>query len=751
MESIGKPLDRADGRLKVTGAARYTAEWDVPNVAYGAIVGSTIAHGTVRTIDVSAARRVPGVLAVLTHENAPRLRPLPEKLGETLLRGGGGMTETRQSLQDTQVHYAGQPVAVVIADTHERSRYAATLVRVTYAESQPQLVMATASRQTRPETFVGSKEEPLQVTIGTPDSALAAAPVRVEQVYESAITHHNPIEQLASLAQWERRDGADFITLYDTTRSLEGLQEIVSGSWGLPNENVHIICPFVGGAFGAKGWLYAPPLLTVMAARVAGRPVKIEWRRQDMFSVAGQRTATRQTLALGATKDGRLTAIRHETQSHASMLSGFAEPCARVTRMMYNVPNIGFSHQVAHLNLPSPCTMRGPGETVGGWALECALDELATDLKLDPVELRLRNYADKNPETGKPWSSKHLKECYERGKKLIGWDARNPTPRAMREGNALIGYGMATTMYPAGRRQASARATIYANGRALVQSATHEIGNGAYTIFRQISADGLALPIERVRFELGDSALPSAPTSGGSVTTATVGPAALAACRAAVGKLKRMAARAAESPLFGATDEAMEARDGHLYLKTNPAKGEDYGTIIRRANLPSVVGDGEAEPGAEREQYSFYSFGAVFAQVRVDESSGVIRVARLCGVYDVGRLMNPKTARSQIIGGMGMGLGATLMEESHYDPQTGLAVVRNLADYHVPSMADTPDIEVDWINVPDPHMGELGARGIGEIGCVGIPAAITNAVFHATGQRIRSLPITPDKLMGEPA
>ncbi|MBC6612453.1 xanthine dehydrogenase family protein molybdopterin-binding subunit [Hymenobacter sp. BT507] len=747
MQATGQPLPRVDGRLKVTGAARYTAEWEVPGLVYGAVVDSARAHGTVRALDTSAARKAPGVLAVLTHENAPRLHPIPEQVRGTQFRGEGGITETRQPLQNATVEYAGQPLAVVVADTHERARYAATLVRVTYNEQPPELAMTSASRTTRPETFLGNDEEKLQVTIGDPNAALAAAPVQLRQVYESAITHHNPIEQLATIARWEKRNGTDFLTLYDTTRGLEVLQEVMATSLGLPQDSVHVICPFIGGAFGSKGWLYAPPLLTAMAARLVGRPVKIEWRRQDMFAVAGQRPSTRQTLSLGATRDGNITALRHDTLTHSSQSSGYTEPCARVSRMLYAVPNMGFTHQLAHLHLPSPCPMRGPGETVGGWALECALDELAAKLQLDPVELRLRNYAEQNPETGKPWSSKHLRECYARGRQLIGWDARNPQPRSMRDGSQLLGYGMATTMYPAGRKEAQARATIFADGRALVQSATHELGNGAYTIFRQISADALALPVEQVRFELGDSSLPSAPTTGGSTTTATVGPAAQAAARAVLEALKRIAVRDAQSPLFGAAAEAIEARQGRLVLQANPATGETYGEILRRAKLPSVVATDGAKPGDERDTYSFYSFGAVFAQVRVDEASGSIRVARLCGVYDVGRLMNPQTARSQILGGMSMGVGAALLEATHYDSRNGRAVVRNLADYHVPSMADTPDIQVEWLHIPDPHISELGARGIGEIGCVGTAAAITNAVYHATGRRYRSIPLTPDKVL----
>ena len=746
-EATGQPLDRVDGRLKVMGGARYTAEWDLPGLAYGALATSAIARGKVRAIEVKAAQQAPGVLAVLTYLNAPRLQPMPDKVGGSLFRGEGGITETLQPLQDATIEYAGQPLAVVVADTHEHARYAATLVRITYDEAKPELDRATASRQTLPEAFTGSKEEPLQVTVGDPKAALAAAPVKLERVYESAITHHNPIEQLATIAHWEKRNGADYLRLYDTTRGVDTLQEVFAASLNLPKENVHIICPFIGGAFGSKGWLYAPALLTAMAARVVGRPVKIEVRRQDMFSTAGQRGATRQTLSLGATRDGKLTALQHDTQAQSSMVSGYTEPCARVSRMLYAVPNLGFAHHLSHLNLPSPCPMRGPGETVGGWALECAIDELATELNLDPVELRLRNYADKNPETGKPFSSKHLRECYARGQELIGWKARNPKPRSMREGNSLIGYGMATTMYPAARREASARATIFADGRALVQSATHELGNGAYTIFRQISADALALPVDSVRFELGDSALPKAPTTGGSATTATIGPAATAASQAALSALKKVAIRDAKSPLFGATEEAIEARDGRLVRKADAAQGETYAAILQRAKLPSISAESTTKPGDEREQFSFYSFGAVFAKVRVDEASGSVRVAQLCAVYDVGRLMNPQTAHSQFIGGMAMGLGAALMEATHYDARNGRAVVRNLADYHVPSMADTPDIIAEALNIPDPHISTLGARGIGEIGCVGTPAAITNAVFHATGQRLRSLPLTPDKLL----
>jgi xanthine dehydrogenase YagR molybdenum-binding subunit len=746
--NIGQPLSRPDGRLKVTGSARYTAEWAVPDLAYGAVVDSAIARGAVKSIDTSQVERLPGVIAVVTHLNAPRLLPLPEKIGETLLRGEGGMSETRQPLQDAEIQYAGQPLAVVVADTLERARYAATLVRVTYDEQVPELSLEEASVKTLPPSFVGNdKGEKLQVNIGDPTAALAAAPVRLECRYETPIQHHNPIETNATIARWEKKDGADALTLFETSRYLQGTQEIVAKCLDLPKENVQVICHFMGGSFGAKGWQWANPLIAALSARVAECPVKIEWRRQEMFAIAGQRSRTLQTLNFGATPEGKITALRHDSRMHSSISSGYTEPCARMTRMMYDVPNIGFSHQLSHLNLPSPCPVRGPGEMPGAWALECALDELAHELKIDPIELRLINYAEKNPETGQPWSSKHLRECYARGKKLIGWDARNPAPRSTREGNSWVGYGMATSMYPAARRKASARATIYADGRAVVESATHDHGNGAYTIFRQIAADGLAIPIDKVRFELGDSKLPSAPATGGSATTASVGPAVLEAARDAVGALKRLAIRDSKSPLYGASEAEIEAKDGHLFLKANSRKGEDYGAILRRAKLSSIGAGGESGPGEEREKFSFFSFGAVFAKVRVDEETGTIRVDNLAAVYDGGRVMNPKTARSQFIGGMTFSMGLTLMEATEYDPNNGRAVIRNLADYHIPCMADTPEFAIEWLDIPDPHINELGARGFGEIGMVGTPAAITNAVFHATGKRLRSLPLTPDKLI----
>ncbi|GCE29390.1 carbon-monoxide dehydrogenase large subunit [Dictyobacter alpinus] len=743
--SIGQALPRIEGYEKVTGTATFTAEWAVPNLTYGAVVDSAIARGTIREIDTAEALAAPGVIAVITHKNAPRLRPYPENGGSFALTGEGGLAERRLPLQDGTIYYGAQSIAVVVANTSEQARYAATLVHVTYDKQAPELVMETASQQVFPKLFLGN--EPLQINTDDAREAIEAAPVQMSRVYESAICHHNPIELLSTIAMWDMHDGEEYLKLYDTTRALDTLRDVFAQSLDMPAKNIRIISHYIGGAFGSKAWSFFNPLLVVLAARVAKRPVKIEWRRQQMYSVAGHRAGTKQTISLGATQDGKLSGLRHDSHTHSSQVSGYTEFVSRMTLMMYDVPHIGCSNQLSYLNLPSPTVMRGPGFLPGGWALECMLDELASEVKIDPVELRLRNYAETNPNNGLPFSNKRLRECYARGKTLFGWDARNPTPRSTRVGNNLIGHGMASAMLPADRVEASAQATIFADGNALVCSATHELGNGAYTIFRQIAAYGIGLPFERVRFELGDTNFPTAPSTHGSVTTATVGTAVLEAAHNVVTELKKRAIQDPASPLFRATLDAIDAHEGRLHLREQVSIGEEYRAILQRAGLSQLVASSTARPGDERKQFAFFSFGAVFAEVRVDERTNAIRIARLCGVYDVGRIINPRTAHSQLMGGMIFGLGATLMEESLYDPHSGLPVVRNLADYHFPSCADTPEIMIESLNIPDPNMGALGAHGVGELGCNGVPAAITNAIFNATGKRIRSLPITLDKLI----
>ena len=744
--AIGRPLPRVDGRLEVTGGATYAAEWDVPDLAHGAVVDSVVSRGAIRSIDASVALAAPGVIAVVSHENAPRLRAYPDKGAGFQLTGEGGMGEVRQPLQDAAIHYGAQSIAVVVAETSEQARHAATLVRVIYDKMPPELDLDAASRKSRPEMFAGA--EPMQKGGAKVQAALDTAPVRLTRDYDCPIQHHNPIEQLASIAIWEERHGEDHLTLYDTTRAVDMLRDVSAQAFSIPAANVRVVSKYIGGAFGSKAWTYHNPLLVALAAKVAKRPVKVEWRRRQVFSVAGHRPGLRQRLEIGAGKDGRIAALHHGSRTHSSPISGYTEFGARMTRMMYDVPQLGYSNELSHLNLPTPSVMRGPGFLMGGWALESAHDELACELGIDPVELRLRNHAEKDPDSGLPFSNKHLRECYERGKALFGWAERDVSPRAKRIGTELVGYGMASCMHPADQQTSSAKVRFMADGTAHSCSATHELGNGAYTIFRQIAADGVALPVERVSFDLGDTRFPASSPTHGSLTTATVGPAVFEAAQAAVKALKAVAARDAGSPLFGASADAIEARDGCLRLSADPAVREDYPTVLRRAGLPQVEGSADGAPGGERRKFAFYSFGAVFAEVRVDEATGAVRVARLCGVYDCGRLINPTTARSQLMGGMIFALGAALMEETVFDRNNGLPVVRNLADYHVPSCADVPRIMIEVLNIPDPYMGgKLGAHGVGEMGTNGVPPAIGNAIFNATGKRLRSLPFTPDKLL----
>ena len=737
---IGEALPRAEGRLKVTGKATYAAEWTVPNLAYGAVVDSAFANGRIRRIDVQAALAAPGVIAVVTHENAPRLGPYPAMGAGFQLPGDGGLGEALQPLQNATIHYGGQSVAVVVADTSERARYAATLVQVEYDAHAPDVDFVLGGHRVTPQSFAGV--ETLQKNIG---DAMVGAPVVLSREFASSPNHHNPIELLCSTAIWTARDGDDQLLIYDASRAVDMLRSVVAESFGLPDANVRVVSKFIGGAFGSKAWSFHVPMLAALAARSAGRPVRIEWRRQQVYTVGGHRPSTRHSVTLSASREGRLQAVQHDGSAATSPVCGYVEYASRETRMMYDAP-VGFTNELVHLNLPSPSVMRGPGFLMGGWALESAMDELARDLDLDPVELRLINHADINPDDGLPFSSKHLRECYARGKALFGGDKRPRGARA-RVGHMVTGYGMASCMHPAARVEASARATLFADGRAVVRAATHELGNGAYTIFRQIAAEGLGLPIERVSFELGDSDYPTAPPTHGSLTTATIGPPVLEAARNVIKALIELAVRQPASPLHGADVDAVAASEGRLHLQTDSQVGEDYASVIQRAGLAHVVASGKAVPGDEQKKFAFYSFGAVFAEVRVDRQTGVVRVARLCGAYDIGRVMNPLTARSQLMGGMIFALGATLMEEGLFDPNTGLAVVRNLADYHVPCCADTPDIDIDILDIPDPNISELGARGCGEMGTNGVSAAICNAIFDAVGVRPRSLPVTPDKIL----
>jgi len=713
---IGQPLPRVDGRLKVTGRATYAAEFPRPKVTYGTLIQSTIANGRVVKIDLSAAKSAPGVIGILTRENAPHFRPYPDDLSRADAPG-----ESRVPLQDDEIHYAGQHLGVVVAEFFEQATYAASLVRVTY-QTQPPIVTLDDERvhknATSPEKFAG--REPLQVKRGDVDAALATAAHKIDLVYSTPIENHNPIETYSTTAEWE---ASDRVLIHECTRGIKQLQRVVANAFGLPQGNVRILCPFIGGAFGSKGFQWSHTLLAAAAAKQVQRPVKLTLTRPQMFDSAGQRARTEQRLSIGADKTGKLVALRHATTTHSSPTHDYTEPCGNTSRMLYSCPNVEVSHRLVRLNLTTPCPMRAPGEAPGVFALECALDELANKADIDPVDFRVRNYAEFNEYENKPWSNKKLRECYQRGAEKFGWSKRSKKPGSMHAADgSQIGFGMATAIYPAGQQKAGATAILNKDGTVTVRSATHEIGTGTYTAMSQFASDTLGIPIEKIRFELGDSQFPEAPNNGGSWLTASVAPAVMGACRELKTKVVDLGG-------------------------SWPNDSTQLANLFARSGQDQIQADFHSEPNKEeREKFSFFSYGALFVEVHVD-LLGQARVKRAVGIYDVGRMINPRLARSQIVGGMLFGFSMALMEGTIPDEKTGRIVNANLADYHVAVHADTPEFDIDFINEPDPHMPDLGARGIGEIGIVGAPAAIANAVFNATGKRVRDLPITPDKLI----
>ena len=517
--------------------------------------------------------------------------------------------------------------------------------------------------------------------------------------------------------------------------------------FGIPPDHIRVIAHYIGGGFGCKGsaWSHVP--LAAVAARVLRRPVKLVLTRQQMFSLVGHRPPTIQRLSLAADREGHLLAIRHEVTSQTSRFDEFVEPSASQTRMLYACPNVKTSHRVVRLDIPTPTFTRAPGESTGSYALEAAMDELSYALHLDPITLRLRNHAERDPDNGKPWSSKSLRECYRQGAERFGWARRKPQPRSMRDGNLLVGWGMATATYPAGQSPASAIARIRADGTALVQSGTQDLGTGTYTIMTQLAADALGLPIERVRFELGDTALPEAPLSAGSRTASSVGPAVHQASRQAVAKLIALAIADPASPLHNAAADTIDGADGAIHDKRDPRRRDPYADILKRARLAEISARYDSHEREDRKQYSIHSFGAQFAEVKIDPDLREVRVTRFVGAYGAGTILNAKTGRSQFYGGIIWGLGMALMENTRRDARNGRAVTRDLADYHVPVHADIPSIDVIMVDETDHAVNDVGAKGIGELGMTGAAAAIANAVYHATGTRVRDLPITPDKLL----
>ncbi len=735
----GKPLDRVDGRLKVTGAAHYSAEIPLPNIAYAALIGSTIASGSIKSLDTSVAEKSPGVLAILTHLNAPKLAKLPT------FATGGAAAENRLPLSDGTIYHSGQYIGVVIADTFEQATHAANLVQVTYEQKPPVTDLESQrERAVVPKGKIGMTKD-ADTMRGNIEQGLAQAEVRVEQTYTTPTENHNPMEPHATTVVWED----DKLTVYDATQYTFGVRKSLADGFGIPEENVRVICHFIGGAFGCKGNMWSHVPLAALAARSVRRPVKLVLTRAQMFTGVGHRAETEQKITLGATKDGRLTALAHKGISHTceEAVGEFVEPFTVATHMLYACPNLQTSQRIVRLNKGQPTFMRAPGESPGTYALESALDELAYAVKLDPIELRLRNHADIDPDASLPWSSKSLKECYRLGAEKFGWAQRNPEPRSMRDGRYLIGMGMATATYPVYRLGATAMARMMQDGSVVVQSGSHEMGTGTATVMAQLAADVLGMPFEQVRFELGDTKMPRAPVSGGSATVASVGTAVEGATKAVRAKVLAMARSDQRSPFYNVVETDMVIQDGKIIHKDDTTKSETYADILKRQNLTQVEASFDAKFDEANKKFSMHSFGAQFAEVRIDPDLGEVRVTRFVGAFGTGRIMNYKTARSQMLGGIVMGIGMALHEDTVTDRQTGRIVNANLGEYHVPVNADIPAIEPYFVEEIDPHVNPMGAKGVGEIGITGVAAAVANAVYHATGKRIRDLPITPDKLL----
>ncbi|MDH6590285.1 xanthine dehydrogenase YagR molybdenum-binding subunit [Variovorax sp. TBS-050B] len=736
---IGQPVARIDGRAKVTGRALYAAEFNQPGQAHAVIVNATIGLGRIAGIEADAVRRMPGVLGVLSHLNAPRLPyrghkgPIDPAFGERL-----------HVLQDNRVRFHGQPVAVVVAETLDQAERAAMALRIRYVAEQPLVDGRDArARPVIPEAGKRGGRGAADRSRGDAAAALAAAPVKVDVTFDMARENHMPMEPHATVAAWQ----GDQLTLWSKSQFVVNEQAEIAAIFGIAPEKVRVVCPFIGGAFGTSLRTWSHVTLAAMAAREVRRPVKLVLTRRQMFFATGHRPRTIQRLALGATPDGRLTSLIHEGTGETSRYEQFVEALTSVSSFMYACPNVRTQYRLTALDTSTPTYMRGPGEASGMFALECAMDELAHALRLDPLELRRRNEPALDEGEQLPFSSRSLLKCYEAGAARFGWARRNPQPGSMREGRLRVGWGVACANYPVLHSPASARVRILADGTAEVEAAASDMGPGTYTSMTQVAAEALGLDAGRVRFSLGRSDFPPAPPHGGSQTMASVGSAIRAACQAVQAEVGRRAAVGATG-VQGLSNAAMAWEGGRLRARAGSGPGESYAEILARigANAIEATGSSARDPEIAR-RFSMHAFGAVFVEVTVDPELALVRVRRVVGAYGAGRIVNPRLATSQCVGGIVGGIGMALMERTVLDPRDGRPVNAHMADYLLPVNLDIGRIDVLFVDEVDPHVNPLGVKGLGEIALVGVAPAIANAVFHATGKRQYELPIRIETLL----
>ncbi|MDR5741285.1 xanthine dehydrogenase family protein molybdopterin-binding subunit [Caballeronia sp. LZ016] len=737
-QSSGKPVNRVDGRKKVMGEARYAGEFFADGMTYGFALPSRIATGRIVSIEAARALELPGVLMVLTHENRPNM-PLHDDAYKDQSAPGG---MPFRPLWDDRIWYSGQPVALVIAESHELARHAASLIDVTYERTDHRTDFREAEADAYPPSTEKGGFEPPPAPRGDADAALMAAPVSIDQRYSTPAEYHNPIE-LHGCTVIPEPSGK--FTVYEKTQGVLNTKQYLMKVFGFADDELEVISPFVGGAFGSglRPQYHLP--LAVMAARDLKRPVRVVLTRQQMFTFA-HRPMSLQRVALAANKDGKLQAVIHEAVSETSQYEDYCDVMVNWAGQLYACDNVRLDYKVSKLDVPTPADMRAPGAAQALFPLEMAMDELAESLAIDPLKLRLINYAERDGNKNLPFSSKALRECFEEGAARFGWENRPLAPRSMREDNELIGWGVATGIWDAMQNEASARAEITADGRVIVGSATADIGTGTYTAMSQLAADAVGVPLEAVDFRLGDSRLSKAPLEGGSWTVSSVGSAVHAAGVRLCGKVVALAREHGGAAFASALPEAVRIDGDHVACGDGAEERLPLGELMKRAGLDTIDAQVTVTPHDKQQSYSMGTHSAVFVEARVDEALGAVRVTRVVSAVAAGRIVNPKTAASQVSGGVVWGISMALHENGQFDHELGRQMNHNLSEYHVPVNADVHDIDVIFVDEHDDIVNPLGAKGVGEIGVVGVAAAVANAIWHATGKRVRDLPITLDKL-----